>query len=481
MRVCHRRATSTILKRLISFTLVLLLAEGINSDTKPIAAFEHKFAVHTSDEAATASKIAVHGRSPYTDKGLKLIHPASGITFAGEMQGDVELELQIKFKGNYNHMYFTVLVDGQRQGQGRENSLELTDGKQNSDGNFKIKLASNLPRGRHKISFFRQNEIGFGDIFLKKLKFNGRLSVLPPQTRIEFVGDSITAGFGIYPPSKDYPMGDPYQQDATGSYAFLTSQKLNLDCSLLAISGYGLISGWGNDHTMPKLYPFTDWFKDATASGLYHFKPAADVVCVNLGTNDWNTRSTEHTIKESSSNFYMGVVNFTNLIRQYNPQAKIVWLYGMMIEVNPFEYQIEAAVRQLGGDAANVYSLRLPSGRNGLLGHPDETEQRAAADKLAEFLQEIGVTSGTLSPAGRKGLRVEASAAESLTNVLPELTETELGAANDITPDLTAAAFKRKTVISISLLILILLLIIVIILVVEKSTKKQKRHRKLPR
>lgn len=329
--------------------------------------------------------LLMEGRCRQTEDGQTLEHPGSGLTFRFYGSGTVQAELWIDFLENTNHTFFTVLVDGQRVGDARGSSLEVM--KLYDHRSYSLTLAENLPEGEHEISLFRQNEAGWARITAHSITCNG--SLLPPPTkraRIEFIGDSITAGYGIYTDATSYPLADPYYGDATNGYAFETSRALNLQLSLLAASGYGLVAGWGTNNLMPQTYPFINWFLDPSSAGLYSFDPPADFVCINLGTNDWNViGSTEFSQSSQAPSFYNGVIQFTQLIREKNPDARILWIYGMMGDT-PFNAQIRQAVQDLGGEAKGIYSLALPPGTQGLLGHPDLQEQRAAATVLTQFL-----------------------------------------------------------------------------------------------
>ena len=51
-----------------------------------------------------------------------------------------------------------------------------------------------------------------------------------------------------------------------------------------------------------------------------------DVVCINLGTNDLSTNNYDTTLLKQ------GYKKLLHMVRQHNPQAKIVWLTGTMLQ-----------------------------------------------------------------------------------------------------------------------------------------------------
>ncbi|MBQ3094126.1 MAG: hypothetical protein IJC52_03045, partial [Clostridia bacterium] len=107
------------------------------------------------------------------------------------------------------------------------------------------------------------------------------------------------------------------------------------------------------------------------------FKPAADIVVVNLGTND-NAGGV------ATSTFKSAVKSFTQTIRSYNPDAKVIWVTGMKGTV--YQTEMTAAVSELGGATSGYYFLELPYGISAG-GHPNADEHTAAAEVLAKFLK----------------------------------------------------------------------------------------------
>ena len=114
---------------------------------------------------------------------------------------------------------------------------------------------------------------------------------------IEFIGDSITCGYGIDDPDKDHHFVTA-TEDVTKAYAYLTAKTLDADYSMLSFSGYGIISGYtDNDNkvsaqTVPQFYTKLgySWGKNGDFSpqeSEWEFSGRQpDLVVVNLGTND---------------------------------------------------------------------------------------------------------------------------------------------------------------------------------------------------
>ncbi|MFR8332485.1 MAG: GDSL-type esterase/lipase family protein [Oscillospiraceae bacterium] len=183
-------------------------------------------------------------------------------------------------------------------------------------------------------------------------------------------------------PASDYSEN----QDGTQSYAYLTAQALGADISVLARSGIGAYHGWdGGNPALPPMYESISYYRDKTAP--WAFSRQADIVVINLGTNDLWTGG-------SSSALTQAMQDFMRQVRRKNPRAAIVWAAGGIMA----DYLDEAAdaVNRLGGAAKNYYvcppALRTQQGR-----------QRPSHRRTASL---HGRQPGRLSAAKPPGLRL---------------------------------------------------------------------------
>ena len=114
---------------------------------------------------------------------------------------------------------------------------------------------------------------------------------------IEFIGDSITCGYGVDDEDKDHHFSTK-TEDCTKAYAYKTAEKLDADYSLVSFSGHGIISGYSGDgkkvltQLVPPYYTHLGytWSKndefDPLALDWDFTKREPDVIVINLGTND---------------------------------------------------------------------------------------------------------------------------------------------------------------------------------------------------
>ncbi len=105
----------------------------------------------------------------------------------------------------------------------------------------------------------------------------------------------------------------------------------------------------------------------------------------NLGTNDlnaynWSPNATQR--QELTDNY----VKLLKVIRNYNPNAKIICLAGGMIA--SYKNPLQNAINSLGGNGANLYLYDITTPLNlGGAGHPTEYQQRIIANEVLEILQ----------------------------------------------------------------------------------------------
>lgn len=219
---------------------------------------------------------------------------------------------------------------------------------------------------------------------------------------IEFVGDSITCGFGVDLEDPDTPF-QTSTEDVTRAYAYKTAQKLNADYSMVSYSGYGVLSGYTDtdirqeEQLVPNYYektgfsygkPFGTFQMQDTAWDFSKYMP--DLVVINLGTNDDSYCKDDEVRRQQFTEKY---VEFLKVIRKNNPQATILCIVGLMGErIYP---GVENAVSIYTTETAetNVYAMKLTEQipEDGLVScsHPTETSHEKAAARVADRIETI--------------------------------------------------------------------------------------------
>ena len=329
------------------------------------------------DEYATPIRnakdyIKTQGRTVLKDGALWLDFSASGIEFSANCEGKVALNLNVEYlkqTDSYGGLYFTVIVDGVK--------VDRAECHITSTGNVELVLAENLTSGNHTFEVYRQTEHRGAEVGISSIVMNGSFNEKPADNRlyIEFIGDSISTGFGVLGTSSDSDGGSPMWQDATAAYPYLTAKALGADFSDVAYSGIGAKYGY-QDPNMQTFYPYQRYNYDSTTQ--YDFNARQpDVVVIALGTNDI-ANQTDAALRK------VGYQEMLDLVRAKNPDSKIVWIYGMMKDDD--NTMIASLIEENGGAAEGLYSLELVTDTAGAGWHPSAAGQQQFAGDLVAFL-----------------------------------------------------------------------------------------------
>lgn len=279
--------------------------------------------------------------------------------------------------------YFEVLVDG-------VNPHKVHVG----DNDSIVTLASGLGEGLHEVEVTLVYE-GYA----RRPEFRGfvlpegaKMAPAPalPQLKLEFIGNSITCGYGNEAPNKSYPFADSTENHYY-TYAALAARALNAQEVCVARSGIGIYRNYaGKDkpNTMTRWYDYTCILDSTQRWDFAQYRP--DVICINLGTNDLSTKGYDINVYEQ---YYLA---FVRHLHHLQPQAKIVALTGSMLGGNPLKEQ-KAALDRVGevvrAEGADYYRFDM-STQDGSLGygaswHPSMKQHEKMAGELIPFLRAI--------------------------------------------------------------------------------------------
>jgi lysophospholipase L1-like esterase len=157
-------------------------------------------------------------------------------------------------------------------------------------------------------------------------------SLLPPlprpKRRIEFIGNSITCGYGVESENPDCHFSAE-TENACLSYAAITARALQADYALVAYSGRGVVRNYGDSNktssnTMPVLYDRTCFSDSITKWNFARWIP--QVVVLNLGTNDYSTQPFP-----DSTVFQDAYAQLLHRVRSLYPGVTMFCICGPMI------------------------------------------------------------------------------------------------------------------------------------------------------
>ncbi len=222
--------------------------------------------------------------------------------------------------------------------------------------------------------------------------------LLPPpdlsERMIEFIGNSITCGYG----NESIMAPDPFEYETENhffTYAQLTTRALQAQAHVVARSGIGVYRSYGGpkegtpENVMTTEYVYTNLYDRSERWDFNRYQP--QLVCINLGTNDLSTNNYDVTLLKAAYK------KFLKQVRQHNPNAKIVFLCGSML--NGKELEIAKTIMNEVVDEAHqkgdneVYRFDFTP-QTGSLGygaswHPSLQQHQLMADELTPFLRQL--------------------------------------------------------------------------------------------
>ena len=256
-------------------------------------------------------------------------------------------------------------------------------------------LASNLPNKKHTIKIFKRTEFTGGTTTFYGFRLSGKKPQIlkndqPKKRKIEFYGNSITAGYAV----EDTTGNDSPDSTNTNnylSYSAITARHFNAEYQCVCKSGIGITISWF-PYVMPDIYDRLDPMNPESKWDFSKYKP--DIVVVNLFQNDsWLVNKPER--KEFKQNFGKKVPdddyfvkayeNFIKKLRDKYPDANIICMIGNM-DITKKGSKWPGIVKKAVNDLNDrkIYTLIVPF--KGTPGHPSIKEQQILADSLINFI-----------------------------------------------------------------------------------------------
>jgi len=249
---------------------------------------------------------------------------------------------------------YTVVVDGTVRPK-----LTATVGKN--------ELAKGLAPGEHTVELYRRTEASEGESEIRGFDFGGGTLLAPPPVtrRLEFIGDSITCGYG----NEGADATCKFMRETENhylTYAALTARELKAELSTVAWSGKGVVCNWGDDaasctNPFPIYYDRILPNRADSAWDYSRFQP--DAVVINLGTNDLSTES-----DPDEATFEAAYKALLQRVRKNYPSAHILCTNGPLLNgtdlVNVRRY-IQESVASLADPKISTFEIAAQDGSDG--------------------------------------------------------------------------------------------------------------------
>jgi lysophospholipase L1-like esterase len=249
------------------------------------------------------------------------------------------------------HNYYNVFVDDQ--------SSKTIEVKSDTT----ITIASGLGTQIHKVQIYKRTEGSQGIGSFKGILISENGEMLPwkniPTRKIEFIGNSITCGYGTEGLSKSERWKPSTENNYLG-YAPIMARAFKADYHITAHSGEGVVRNYGYKEkvsptgTMPVRFNRLFDEKDQPVWNFKLWKP--DVVVINLGTNDFSTQPFP-----DKAVFKAGYEKLINDVRKEYGDIPVFCVVGPMIDEPCYSY-VKEMVEEFRTvyQKKNVYFVGIP-------------------------------------------------------------------------------------------------------------------------
>jgi len=286
---------------------------------------------------------------------------------------------------------FEVVVDGQSsQTVFADDSLRT------------IPLVSGLAQERHVVALYKRSEsqTSSAKFYGLELDQGGQLQAPPalPVRRIEFIGDSYTAGYGM-----ESPVLEPgsfnedslvlHTSNAMQAFGPLVARSLGADYQVNAVSGRGLVR---NINGLLPEKPFGYYYDYTLMSARSLGKPSPpwnfaswhpQVIVIGLGINDFQGTSPP----ADSATFDQAYYALLDSLRARHPGVKFilcataVWPNDQLLVHVP---SIVASEHARGHDDVTLFEYRAE--KSGLWWHPSVRDHQNIARELRPVVARVG-------------------------------------------------------------------------------------------
>lgn len=250
---------------------------------------------------------------------------------------------------------------------------KLIDNYELENGHNEVFVNLNIDVEPKTLRVIKLNEAKLSSFTLTNIRLDGAAlnDILPSNRKlIGFFGDSLTCGYGVNGKNKDE--FEPSKEDFTKTYAYIASQKLNMDYEVTSQSGIGLIS---------KIYCpiiFKEIYRKSERSLNY--------AVINLGTNDYGEYKTikDKTKKEEFINkFKEAYIALVAKILVDNPGVRVVFCYNL----SPLDDSFIKALRDIEHYVEHkldneCVGIKFKSDSSGVFNHPNEAAHKKAGEEL---------------------------------------------------------------------------------------------------
>lgn len=324
---------------------------------------------------ADASELRYVGRTSVSVEG-EVSFDWVGTHFSTVLDGD-RIDAEFSAEGE---VWFNVFVDGKVSGTFCVSSVDTV-----------VNIVGEIPAGRHLVTVQKRTEGEFGRATVKRI-------VLPswcrierqadiPDRHIEFIGNSLTCGFGTEGKDRNEPFMVS-TENCNLSFAAIISRYFDAEYTFIAHSGQGAVRNYGDSLRVSKVCMQERMLRTFDMDTVL-WKPSycPDLVIVNLGTNDFGVPPFP-----GRDEFVDGYCNLLSQVRELYGDIPIICVCPPTTG-RPLVDYLESAVEKMAD--SNVHFIALTRGLYndttdlGSVWHPNYSGQRKMAMGLIPFVSTV--------------------------------------------------------------------------------------------
>jgi len=299
----------------------------------------------------------------------------SGVSIRAGFTG-TSISVSLNDDGTSN--YYNAILDG-----------EVVKTFQTVSGLHTYPIASGIDNKVHEIEIFKLTEQYRGKTKFIDFNVDEGASLVEISNKrdivFEFVGNSITCGEGNQGVS-----GGAYTAEAQNhfmAYPAIVSRHFNARHLVYCYSGTGLYRNYGDtegwsDNNM--LSTYAQVYRDHKTP-IYDFQLKPDLVCINLGTNDFTSNQGD---PEKFIEYYIELIK---IVQEKNDNPEIICLLGPMNNDAVLRNCLKAIVKSANKlNESKVYFFEMSHQTGdlgiGVGGHPTIAQHQRNAEELINFI-----------------------------------------------------------------------------------------------
>lgn len=325
----------------------------------------------------TDSRIRIMGRHEVVTADSVRFGASGVMVSVGFTGGSIAIDLHDEFRGGSSYNWFTVVIDGTERHRFRTVA-----------GQTRYVLAEGLAPGAHRLDLIKDTEGQNGWNAITGVHAEALIPLPPaPVRKIEFIGDSITCGFGVDDSLIGCKDGTWFDQHrASHAFGPLTARRFDAQYMLTGFSGMGMYRNWNSlAPVVPQRYDgvFADYEESPSWN---HASYSPQLIVVAVGTNDFSDGDgvTPRAAFDPEA-YHTAYAGFVARLRSIHPQARILLTASPTMNAEKLALQLEL-LRRIEGVTVYSFKNRYNQGCNG---HPNAAEQRQMSDELIPVISSL--------------------------------------------------------------------------------------------